>query len=145
MPRLTSFDRPRPWYWCEPGLYAVSATMLQHVYMPGQAQWNMTLEKSYQQLRLNDNRFRELQTHHEKSAELMGDITPDQWSTAWAFYEQLRFARLCTYLRARPPDAMAGYSILIYRLSRKELTAVLDGDTRILAAAIEQATVPSRR
>ncbi|MES1195022.1 MAG: hypothetical protein ABUL65_03945, partial [Opitutus sp.] len=39
MPRLSTFDRPRPWYWCEPGLYAVSATMLQQVYMTGQGSW----------------------------------------------------------------------------------------------------------
>jgi hypothetical protein len=140
---LSSFDRVRPWYWCEPGVYAISATMLQHVYMPNRAHWSLTHEQQYQQLRLNDARFRDLKAHPEKSAELMGDITPDEWSTAWTIFEQLRFARLCSYLRARPPDGMAGYSILIYRLSREELAAALDGDTRTLAAAIEQAaTLP---
>jgi len=144
MPRLSGFDRPRPWYWCEPGLYAISATMLQQVYMPGQGTWSGEYEYKYQQLRRNDARFRALKANPEKQAELMGDITPDQWTTAWALYEQLRFARLCHYLRARRPDEMAGYSILIYRLTAKELAAALDRDTRTLAAAIEQAQSQSR-
>jgi hypothetical protein len=143
MPRLSTFDRVRPWYWCEPGVYAISATMLQHVYMPGRAHWTLTHERQYQQLRLNNARFRDLKAHPEKSAELMGDITPDEWSTAWAIFEQLRFARLCAYLRARAPDGMAGYSILIYRLSREELAAALEGDTRTLTAAIERAAASS--
>lgn len=139
MPRLSTFDRPRPWYWCEPGLYAISATMLQQVYMPGHASWTEADERKYQQLRLNDARFRALKSHPEKQSELMGSITPLEWSNAWAVYEQLRFARLCQYLRARRPEGMAGYSILIYRLTGNELAAALEGNTRTLADAIERA------
>jgi len=144
MPRLSTFDRPRPWYWCEPGVYAISATMLQLVYLPGQAAWNEERENKYQQLRQNDARFRALKASPEKQSELMGGITPDEWSQAWVLYEQLRFARLCQYLRARQPDGMAGYSILIYRLTAGELAAALDGDMRTLAAAIEQAHASAR-
>ena len=139
MPRLTTFDRPRPWYWCEPGLYAVSATMLQHVYYPGQAVWTGANEANYQQLRRNDATFRAIKSQPDQQPELMGAITPAEWNKAWVLYEQLRFARLCQYLRARRPDAMAGYSILIYRLSAEELTAALERDTSTLAAAVARA------
>jgi hypothetical protein len=144
MPRLSTFDRPRPWYWCEPGVYAISATMLQLVYLPGQAAWNAERENKYQQLRRNDPRFRALKAGPERQTEFMGGITPDEWNHAWAQFEQLRFARLCQYLRARQPDGMAGYSILIYRLTAGELAAALEGDTRTLAAAIERAHAQAR-
>jgi hypothetical protein len=141
MPRLATFDRARPWYWCEPGLYAISATMLQMVYLPGQAAWNEERENKYQQLRQNDSRFRALKAGPENRSELLHGLTPDEWSHAWTQFELLRFARLCQYLRARQPDGMAGYSILIYRLTAGELAAALDGDTRALATAIRQVSI----
>jgi hypothetical protein len=42
-------------------------------------------------------------------------------------YEQARFARLCSYLRRREPNAEVNYSILIYRLSRTDLQRALEG------------------
>lgn len=144
MPRLAAFDRPRPWYWCEPGIYAISATMLQQVYMPGQGMWTVERERMYQQLRQNDARFRALKAHPGSQSELMGGLTPDEWANAWAQYEQLRFARLCLYLRARQPEGMAGYSILIYRLTASELADAIDGNTRTLADAIERAHAQDR-
>ncbi|HWA27702.1 MAG TPA: glycosyltransferase family 39 protein [Lacunisphaera sp.] len=140
LPRLPTFERVRPRYWCEPGLYAVSATMLQQVYMPGNAGWPPDREQRYQQLRLNDAHFRALAAHPDKLPPDAAGLTRDEWNTAWALYEQLRFARLCYYLRARRPDAMAGYSILIYRLSEAELTAALERDASTLGAAVERAT-----
>ena len=144
MPRLSSFHRPRPWYWLEPGLYAISATQLQHVYLPGQASWTGDNEHTYQQLRRNDAGFRTLKAHPEKQSELLGGSTFAEWENAWVVFEQLRFARLCHYLRARQPEGMAGYSILIYRLSREELAAALESDTSTLAAAIKQVSAQPR-
>jgi hypothetical protein len=139
MPRLSSFDRSRPWYWCEPGVYAISATMLQHVYTPAQAHWTQQHETHYQQLRANDAQFRALKAMPEGKPELLQGLSKDEWAHAWALFEPLRFARLCLYLRARQPDGTAGYSMLIYRLSREELTEVLEGDARRLAEAIARA------
>ncbi len=135
LPRLPNFEQPRPWYWFEPGVYAVSATMLQQVYTPNFAVWNRENETRYRQLRLNDGQFRALHAHPEHPAELLQGLTMDDWSQAWKIYEQLRFARLCVYLRNREPDAFAGYSILIYRLSAEELARALDGEPRALAPA----------
>ena len=43
------------------------------------------------------------------------------------FYIRLSFGRLCALLRQREPDDHVGYSILIYRLSDKEVARALLG------------------
>ncbi len=143
MSRLPSFDRPRPWYWCEPGLYAISATMLQHVYMSHRGPWTLENERQYQQLRLNEANFRALKANPRDRPELLLGFTPDEWADAWNRFEVLRFARLCHYLRARRPDAQPGYSLLVYRLNQAELDAALNGDLRRLATAIERPAAES--
>ena len=144
MPMIHTFRRARPWYWPEPGLYAISATMLQHVYMANRGPWTLENERQYQEMRRNDANFRALKASPNGHPELMRDISPMQWSEAWNLYEQLRFARLCHYLRARRPAAMIGYSILIFRLSQKEIDAALYGRVSDLSAAIEQAAAGAR-
>jgi Dolichyl-phosphate-mannose-protein mannosyltransferase len=144
MATLPDFKQPHPWHWFEPGLYAVSATMLQHVYMPLRGTWTAENERQYQELRQNDANFRALKASPDGHPELMREISPAQWSRAWTLYEQLRFARLCHYLRARQPDAMIGYSILIFRLTQPELDAALNGPASELAAAIDHAMAAGR-
>lgn len=134
MPRLPGFDRLRPWHWCEPGLYAISATMLQHVYAQQRGPWSVENERFYQLLKLNEAAF------HRMGGPADGEgFTAAEWSKAWNEFERLRFARLCHYLRARQPDAQPGYSILVYRLTQAEIDAALNGDLRQFAAALEQA------
>ena len=138
LPRLPGFNRPRPWYWCEPGLYAIGATMLQHVYQPQRGPWTLENERQYQQLRVLEPNFRALKANPGKQTELLLGLKPEEWASAWGRFEQLRFARLCHYLRARQPDAQPGYSILVYRLDQAELAAALNGDLHQFAAAIER-------
>jgi hypothetical protein len=140
MPRLPRFDRPRPWHWCEPGVYAISATMLQHVYATQRGPWTLENERLYQRLKLNEANFRSL----GRPADGQG-LTAAEWTKAWNEFERLRFARLCHYLRARQPEAQPGYSILVYRLTQAELDDALNGDLRRLAAAIERVTAPPAR
>ena len=139
MPRLPGFDRPRPWYWPKPGLFALGATMLQHVYSNHRGPWTLENERLYQQLRQNEAAFRALQADPTGHPELMNGLTTEAWTRAWDQYDQLRLARLCHYLRARRPDAQPGYSILVYRLDQAELDAALNGNLRQLAAAINRA------
>jgi hypothetical protein len=138
LPRLPGFDRPRPWHWCEPGLYALSATQLQHVYAQLRGPWTLENERLYQQLRLNEPGFRALQAAGPHAPATLDGLTREEWQKAWNQYELLRFARLCHYLRARQPEAQPGYSILVYRLDQGEIDAALNGDLRQLAAAIER-------
>lgn len=139
MAMLPNFDSALPWYACKPGLFAISATMLQQVYTQQRGPWTLENENRYQNLRLNEARFLALEKEPESHPELLKDISIQQWKAAWELYAHLRFARLCHYLRARQPDGMAGYSILIYRLDQSELDAALNGNLRDLSAAMERA------
>jgi hypothetical protein len=98
-----------PW---KPGLYCISATMLQGVYGLTQGRWTSDDETQY--VRLG-------QIVHE-----LAD-NPAERGRALNIYEQLQFARLSAYLRLQEPIANVGFSILIYRLSAEELAAALAG------------------
>lgn len=136
MEMLPDFDSVHPWHKCEPGVYALSASMLQHVYASLRGNWTLENERQYQQLRLNETFFSAAQNEPADSA-VFKDVSKAEGAKAWGSYAQLRFARLCHYLRARRPDDMIGYSILIYRLDQAELDAALNGDLRNWASAIE--------
>lgn len=119
--------------------------MLSHVYQPQRGPWTLENERLYQQLRLSEASFRALKADPHGRPELRQGISADEWASAWSRFEQLRFARLCHYLRARQPDAQPGYSILVYRLDQAEIDAALNGDLRQLGAAIERALAAPAR
>jgi 4-amino-4-deoxy-L-arabinose transferase-like glycosyltransferase len=91
-----------------PGTYLISATNLQQVYQTDQGKslhdWTIELERRYR-------------------AEILtnGDSTKDGNPTGSDGekepYRSLAFARLCSFLRSREPDAWIGNSILVYELS----------------------------
>jgi len=139
LPTLPEVGVVRPWHALAPGIYAVSATMLQQVYSPVRGDWTLPLEGEFQQLRAVEPDL--LAYHHDprRREELLRDAPAGNWNTAWRRYELLRFARLCHYLRVRPPDANVGYSILIYRLTDAEVKAATAGSLQEWAALIEQA------
>jgi len=125
LPFLNGFRRPSVWYEPHGGLYAVSATMLQQVYSPVRGPWTPAWEREYQQLR----RF--APALQVELARIVPDprhpyAAPPPAEAAWRRFDQLRFARLCACLRARAPEAMIGYSILIYRLSDEEVDRMLN-------------------
>lgn len=94
------------------GLYCISATMLQLMYaMPTNA-WTESYEGLYQLLKPDCER-----------AERPIRVTQDDLRAYWL----LRFARLCSALRARRPDDAVNYTILIYRLTDDQIAAALDG------------------
>lgn len=95
---------PHTPYELEPGLYAVSATLLAEVYSNYRGPWTAGHEQRWQ-------RFRTTPPTAENFRE----------------FDELRCARLCKYLQLREPDANAGYSILIFRLSSADLRAALEG------------------
>lgn len=142
LPGIFSFRRVHPWYWPEPGIYAISATMLSHVYSPYRGPWTEGREQRYQALRQLDASFRALKAAPFGHPDLMRETTPATWAALWDEYNQLRFARLCHYLRVRAPDDQIGYSILIYRLSAAEIAGAVDGPVTDWAGLIERATSP---
>jgi hypothetical protein len=123
LPFVNGFKLPRLWYEPGPGLYCVSATMLQQVYSGFGGNWTAELEGEYRRLRTLEPAFKEFLAGG--GGAFPEGTTEAQWRANWRRYDDLRFARLCAALRSREPDANAGYSILIYRVSAEELAAAL--------------------
>jgi hypothetical protein len=92
-----------------PGLYAVSASLLQGVYTMAPGPWTQAHEQAYQ-------------------ARLIRILAPDRMqlgSDFWFEWDQLRFTRLRHFLRTRKPDAQPDPSILVYRLTAEDLSEAL--------------------
>jgi hypothetical protein len=125
LPFINGFKFARTWYEPHPGLYCLSATMLQQVYSGFGGNWTPALEHEYQQLRVLEPAFRDFITKPDSRPALLGLTSEKQWRESWARFDNLRFARLCAHLRLREPDTTIGYSILIYRVDEAELAAAL--------------------
>ncbi len=139
LPSLPDLGPGRNRHALGPGIYAISATMLQHVYSDFRGEWTLENEREYQQVRPLAPLLVEYEASPARRAELLREAPEQSWRTAWKRYEALRFARLCHYLRVRRPDAMIGYSILVYRLSVAEIAATTAGPLSEWRAAIEAA------
>lgn len=105
-----------------PGVYCISATMLQHVYPPLSGRWTQAYEDEYKVLRRMD-----LARHPSAASRRWRPILDSLTSHASTRLTMLQFGRLCAYLRGREPDGHAGYSILIYHLSAADLRRALEG------------------
>jgi 4-amino-4-deoxy-L-arabinose transferase-like glycosyltransferase len=127
LPYVNGFKLPHPWYQPGPGLYCISATMLSQVYSPVRGPWTPELEREYQRLRADEPLFRTYWRNPDTWRDVHALGVAGKFEETWQRYDALRFARLCHYLRARPPDAAIGYSIFIYRLTGAEVDAVING------------------
>ncbi len=94
------------------GLYCISATMLQVMYLMPTNRWTETFEAAYQILK----------PQYESTTQPAQMTDPES-----AQFRLLRFARLCAALRQRTPDDQVNYTILVYRLTDQELHQILDG------------------
>lgn len=139
LPFVNGFGLVHPYYEMAGGLYCVSATMLQEVYSSTRGDFTVALEGEYQSLRPYTALFRAYWQSPEARATVLRDFREEDLLRAWLRFDLLRFSRLCHYLRARPPEAMVGYSILIYRLTDAEIDRVLHQRYSDWAAAIEEA------
>ena len=145
LPALPEVGPPRRWHALAPGVYAISATMLQHVYSDVRGEWSFAREQEFQRLRPLEPSLLAYQTDPGRRRALEQEAPAQNWVTAWKRYELLRFARLCHYLRARGPDAAVGHSILIFRLNATELAAATAGSVDLWRQAIEHALSPPAR
>lgn len=109
-----------------PGVYAISATMLQGVYLgAASGAWTDDLEKQYRNASFTVNVFLSAPSDAAKRA-LIARSGEAAWIDAFKSYERLRFARLASHLRRRNPDANIGHSILIYRVGVEELSDAIN-------------------
>ncbi len=139
LPHLPKAGYSAQWHALQPGIYAVGATMLSHVYAPVQGPWTAEVEREYQTLRALEPALLHYARTPAARDEIAAIAPHEQWVKTWDRYEDLRFARLCHYLRARRPDDHIGYSILLYRLTSSELDAALHGPASVLDEAIGRA------
>jgi hypothetical protein len=139
LPTLPEVGAARPWHRLEPGVYAVSATMLQQVYSRHRGPWTAGFEEEFRRLREIEPDFLAFQDDPARRTELREKAPPERWRAGWATYESLRFARLCHYLRLKRPVATIGYSILVFRLDAGEIAAATGGSIRDWQQALEAA------
>jgi len=109
------------------GIYCISATMLQCVYTPYPGVWSEDYEKLYQQTFQNVAIFERAQADPAARERLLREHGVPFWNQQFEAFNQLRFARLCAWLRRRAPDDQVGHSILIYRLTDHDLQEALFG------------------
>jgi hypothetical protein len=135
------------------GIYCVSATELQQVYLtrqrpePTPVAWTAEQEKQYQRLLPAATRLMTTPNTREARRALLDELcseweqayrdsnqNPQKMKSRLARYRKslrgfpkLQFARLCAYLRSREPDDSVGYSILIYKLTDEQVQQALQG------------------
>lgn len=111
------------------GIYCISATMFQFTYFspgfkkatglnPSDISENMFMDISMEMKSAIENNTLRIAGHaREETAKHLS------FRKKYDIYDYLRFAKLCLYLRLHreKPDAYAGYSILIFRLTDKEI------------------------
>lgn len=133
-----SFGRARQWAPLQAGLYCIGASMLQDASSPYSGPWTQSRESAYQYLR----RTIPSEIDHGIRPSSIGVDTKAE-REVWNF-DRARFARLCLYLRVRPPDAVIGNMIFIFRLSAQDIHAAVDGTMEELAGAMEVAAKRER-
>lgn len=111
----------------EPGVYAISATMAQSVYLIATGAWTRQYETDYQSMLYNLRLFDSTAANPAARAALLRQTGEQYWVDRFRVFEHLRFARLMAWLRTREPDAQVGHSILIYRVDAPELSRAMDG------------------
>jgi hypothetical protein len=126
LPGYFDVDSPQT-FPLRPGVFCVSATMLQGVYSRFHPPWTPADEKLYGQLQGELNRWTSAANDPGARQQLVVEKGADYWAGCLKIFGELRLARLCAYLRHRAPDDEVGYSILIYRLSGADVQQALAG------------------
>ncbi len=121
-PDRSDVHEPAP---LEPGVYCISATMLQGVYASIQDPWAPEYVHDYNATLDNLRLFDSTGVNPSTRAALIKQTGEAFWVRSFQLFEQLRFARLTSILRRRAPDAEVGYSMPVYRVSEEELQRAL--------------------
>lgn len=109
------------------GYYCISASMLDSVYSQYWGHWCRPYEQKYREAVKFFSYYLKIKDNPKALASFVQQFGQERLDRLLLAHDHLRFARLCAYLRQREPDAMAGYSILIYAVSPEELHKALFG------------------
>lgn len=118
-------SEPQP---LRPGVYCISATTLQNLYLAFPGPWNARYEQNYQRLKANLAVFQRTASDPAARERLIAGVGgPQAVLNLFSGYEAARFARLCAHLRQREPDDQVNFAIQVYRVSAEDLPRALDG------------------
>jgi 4-amino-4-deoxy-L-arabinose transferase-like glycosyltransferase len=136
------FDwRTRDVFPLAPGIYAISATLLQSTYTDTFGPWNSGYEQRYQSTLHNLQTLERTAKDPQERETLLKKHPPAFWDHQYDAFEKLRFGRLCAWLRHHgAPDDNVGHSILIWRLDAAHLRDALFGPP----AELDDDAVPRR-
>ena len=101
-----------------PGLYCISATILQHVYEPESGRWRESYEQEYRKAMAWQSGLRRVTNT---------PVNPQLERQRLQTWHRLEFARLCAWLRHQQPVAQIGYSIHVYNVDETMLAQALTG------------------
>ena len=136
---INGFHQPQSYVALEAGVYCIGASALTHVYARVRGPWTLELEREYQSLRPLEPFFADYHRDPLRRAALLNDASAERWESGWKRFNDLRFARLCYYLRVRASEENIGGSIFIYRLSAGEIAAATAGSLADWSTLIERA------
>ena len=144
--QLPSFYDTRPGqpYELQPGTYLISVTLQKSLYAAmTMGPWRPTYEQAYQSVLKDMAKLKEAMASRssldflceQEGRAAAPSATPDQarqfgaqiWARKIRLHDELRFSRLCAYLRGREPEERIGYGIMVYQLSATELDKALNG------------------
>ncbi len=108
------------------GIYCISATRLQQVYMLPKSKWTLEQESRYHRGLDKARRLEELPDEEGVRGAFVSSQGRD-FKKSFDVFQKLRFGRLCAYLRQREPDSHVGHSILIYHLTDEQVNEALYG------------------
>ncbi|MBS0211494.1 MAG: hypothetical protein JSS27_21335 [Planctomycetes bacterium] len=120
------FEIAHPLQPLTPGLYCISATMVQCVYTSFPGPWNDVYEKMYQETLGHVQQF-EAAGRQPGAQQQVFNQNPQGWQAVFSNFEQLRFCRMCAYLREREPAVQINNSIHVYRLVQADIDKIISG------------------
>jgi hypothetical protein len=106
------------------GVYCISATVLDVI---GASFYKPEDEGNYQAALQNLVAFARASENEAAWSALLRQTGEQYWHDLFKQFDQLRTGRLVAFLRNRQPDAMVGYSILIYRLTDGDVSLAVSG------------------
>jgi hypothetical protein len=107
-------------------VYAVSATLLQGVYLGVPRDWGPEERQAYESLRSARAAWDDASADPLMLRQLRERHGEEFWRRTFETLGRFEFSALTAYLRGREPDAMPGYSIAVYRLGDEEIRRALD-------------------
>jgi len=125
-----------------PGLYAISATMLQQTWSRVPNPIDERSERRYASLR---RRFAPLLAPDAPQQALDAVLADPQARGAWLELRELRLAQLCRALRQREPEGNVGYSVLLYEVGADELARALEPQVGLSPRSAPPTAPPSPR